>query len=68
MGLNKAAVLKSRSGYAELLGTWSPLDGPRTRAEVGVHPWRDFTAYAFGEAAASGGVSAGIGARYSFDW
>jgi hypothetical protein len=54
------AVLDLSAGFDTASGGWA-------RGELGAHLSSDLGVYAFGEASQHGGVSAGAGARFTFD-
>jgi NH3-dependent NAD+ synthetase len=56
----KTAVLDLSGGYDSATGGWA-------RGELGAHLAPSVALYAFGQADQHGGVSAGAGARFTFD-
>jgi hypothetical protein len=66
-GVRRAMDAPLRSVYAQAGATWNAFDGAQGRLEAGVHPWKNFSAFAAATVDRNG-PGAELGGRWEWRW
>lgn len=67
-GLDRvAADVPTGTGYVDLRAGYEQATGAYARGEVGMHPIAPLSLFGFAQADTASGVSAGLGAKLTFD-